>query len=204
MYSSFNPRLGPFNSFIKTNPPSKRFVAVCTSTSCIYTMKALGNRSAMLFMFVIYTMASLTDACWASIITSQTWNNKNTSTSGNSKTNQKMKKEKSKFIGWFFFSSTPSTPKISSQWTGHMMIHAVHCWGTFSQRMTVDIRSTTTHTHTENQQISRLYIIPRFQSSSKGVKSKERHIQLIIYVPCVICLSSGLCLLNHTSRRVRE
>lgn len=44
-------------------------------------------------------------------------------------------------------------PPISSQWIGHMMhqIHAVHCRGTFSQRMTVDIWRTTTHTKKINR-----------------------------------------------------
>lgn len=120
------------------------------------------------------------NACWASVTTSQTWNNKNTSTSGDSKWIQNKVRiyRLISFFFFFFFSLC-----ISSQWIGHMMIHAVHRWGTFTQRMTRDIWSTTTHT------IRNKPLGLRFRNSSKDMKSMERHIQLIINVPCVICLS---------------
>lgn len=80
------------------------------------------------------------------------------------------------------------------------MIHAVHCWGTVSQTMTVDALKTLQHTPKINNNSFSFYIIPRFQNHSKNMKPMERHIQLIISVPCVICLSLTSLVKSHEAR----
>lgn len=55
------------------------------------------------------------------------------------------------------------------------------------------------NTH-RNKQIRRFHIIPRFENYSKDMKSMERHIQLSVNVPHVICLSSERSALIHTRR----
>lgn len=85
------------------------FQAVCTSKSHIYTMKALGEGSAMFFRFLMYTQwLCWWNACWASILNRpNTKNNKTTATLANSKpwnktqkTKQNQKTKPVSMIGW--------------------------------------------------------------------------------------------------------
>lgn len=107
LYAS--PSLGPFTGSLgQTLLPSSS--SLCTWKSRIYTMKAL--RSATLF-YVCHLHDGFIDgnACWASIITSQTWNNKKhvkhqeiKGQKKKKKRRRRFKKEKTeiKFIGWYF------------------------------------------------------------------------------------------------------
>lgn len=186
----FYPQPWSLYSFTTTNSPSKQFTSSHIKIPYLHDESPRQQKCNVLYVCNLHNGFCWWNACWASITTSQTWNSKNTSTSGN----PKLFKTKVKIyrLIFFFFSSSLC---ISSQWIGHMMIHAVHRWGTFTQRMTVDIWSTTTHT--KIKQIARFNIIPRFQKYSKDMKSTERHIQLIINVPCVICLPvCRSCLVN--------
>lgn len=183
MYSAFNP---PPWSLLQRHPPTAQSFLIHIKLPYLHNESPRQLKCNVLCLFTQWLCGW--NACWASTTTSLTWNNKNTSTSSNSKS-FKTKVKIYRLI-------PPSS--ISSQWVGHMMhqIHAVHCWGTFSQRMTVDIGSTTTHT--EINWFLRFYIVP--WSIEKNMESMERHIHLRIIVPYVIYLPSELSLSIHMSR----
>lgn len=168
MYSSFNPRLGPFYSFIMTKSPFQAVHQLAHQNPIFTRWKPSVTEVQCSLCFVIYNNGFVNEMhAELRQLPAKHGNNRNTSTSGKNsqidqkkpkrQTNKKKKTKKSKFIGWFFF--LPLSP-ISSQWIGHMMIHAVHRWGTFSQKMTEDIRSTTTRTP-EQKQILRFLHHPK-------------------------------------------
>lgn len=154
-------------------------------------MKALTKRSAMLFMSVIYTMALLMK-CMLSFNNFQP-NMKTTRT----RQHQEIPYEaKSKFIGWFCFSLHQLTVTRT---------HDDPCSALLGYLTKNDCRHLKHYNTHQNKQSPWFNIIPRFQNYSKDMKSMERHIQLIINVPHVICLSVCLSvLLIHMRRNVWE
>lgn len=197
----FYPQPWSLYSFTTANSPSKQFTSLHIKIPYLHDESLRQQKCNVLYVCNLHNGFCWWNACWASITTKP---NVEQQEHINIRKSQIIQKAKSKFIGWFFFLFFFSSSLcISSQWIGHMMIHAVHRWGTFTQRMTVDIWSTTTHT--KIKQIARFNIIPRFQKYSKDMKSTERHIQLIINVPCVICLPvCRSCLVNsHEEKCVR-
>lgn len=87
------------------------------SESRLYTMKALGNRSAFRFCH-LHKWLCRWNACWASVTTSQTWNN-NTPNIRETPNQRKTDKKKERKIAWhvfFFCLLVFLLAGISSQW----------------------------------------------------------------------------------------
>lgn len=136
MYSSFNPCLGPLHFHTHSS-----CLAVCLKIKLhIYKMKALSNRSAMFFMFRIYTMACWSNACWASINITPTWNNKDMSTFKRFWMKTKTKRTNYRLIFLLQPAHSEEDMCCSDQ------IHAVHCWDTFSHLWQETFYAWTPHT----------------------------------------------------------
>lgn len=124
--------------FTRTNSPSKRFVALHMEIPYLHDESP--QKCNALYVCHLHDGFIDGNACWASIITSQTWNNKkhvkHQEIKGQKKRKRKededsKKKKKNRDKVYRLIFSFPFC--ISSQWIGHMMIHAVHRWGTFSR-----------------------------------------------------------------------
>lgn len=172
-------------------------------------MKALSNRSAMFFMFCnLHNGFVRWNACWASITTRLTWN-KDTSISEQNKKKKenpnKSKPDKVKIYRLIFLllllffphrltvNRTHDASDPCSALSGYFLTIII-----IKKKKTVDIWSTTTHTKNKH----RFHVVSKLQICSKDMKSLERHIQLIINVPFVICLSSKRLSLIQIRRKM--
>lgn len=99
----FYPQSWSLYSFTTTNSPSKQFISLHIKIPYLHDESPQQQKCNVLYVCNLHNGFCWWNACWASITTSQTWNNKNTSTSGNPKL-FKTKVKIYRLIFFFFFS----------------------------------------------------------------------------------------------------
>lgn len=87
-------------SFITTNSPSKQFISLHIEIPYLHDDSPQRQKCNVLYVCHLHNGFVDENACWASITTSQTWNNKkHVKHQEISKWNRN---QKTKFIGWYF------------------------------------------------------------------------------------------------------